>query len=98
MSEQQSTAASPTKAAAGKSARGAKKAAAKKGRAGRPSLDKPGKASPQVAFRVATPIRKRAKEVAEKEGLTVSQLGRKALKEYLAKHGEGAGAASTPSA
>ena len=63
-----------------------KKAAGKKaqGKGGRPSLDKGGK-SPQIAFRVAGPVRKRAKEAAEKEGLTVSQLSRKALKEYLAK-------------
>ena len=69
---------------------GAKKKTGKKagkkaqGKGGRPSLDKGGK-SPQIAFRVAGPIRKRAKEAAEKEGLTVSQLSRKALKEYLAK-------------
>ena len=63
------------------------KKAGKKGqsKAGRPSLDKGGK-SPQIAFRVAGPTRKRAKEVAEKEGTTVSKLSRKALKEYLEKH------------
>lgn len=61
----------------------------KRGKAGRPSLDasqKGGKASPQIAFRVNPGVRSKAQEVAEKEGLNVSQLGRKALKEYLAKH------------
>lgn len=61
----------------------------KRGKAGRPSLDESqkggGKASPQIAFRVNPAVRKKAQEVAEKEGLNVSQLGRKALKEYLAK-------------
>ncbi len=61
----------------------------KRGKAGRPSLDesqKGGKASPQIAFRVNPAVRNKAQQVAEKEGLNVSQLGRKALKEYLAKH------------
>jgi hypothetical protein len=60
----------------------------KRGKAGRPSLDsdKGGKASPQIAFRVNDAVRSKAQEVAEKEGVNVSQLGRKALKEYLAKH------------
>lgn len=61
----------------------------KRGKAGRPSLDdaqKGGKASPQIAFRVNSAVRSKAQEVAEKEGLNVSQLGRKALKEYLSKH------------
>ena len=62
-----------------------KKAKKSQSKAGRPSLDKGGK-SPQIAFRVAGPTRKRAKEVAEKEGTTVSKLSRKALKEYLEKH------------
>lgn len=61
------------------------------GKAGRPSLegsDKAGgggKASPQIAFRVNPTLRQKAQQVAESEGLNVSQLGRKALKEYLAK-------------
>lgn len=61
----------------------------KRGKAGRPSLDdsvKGGKTSPQIAFRVNDAVRSKAQEVAEKEGVNVSQLGRKALKEYLAKH------------
>ncbi len=61
----------------------------KRGKAGRPSLDdsqKSGKSSPQIAFRVNSAVRSKAQEVAEKEGVNVSQLGRKALKEYLSKH------------
>lgn len=60
----------------------------KGGKAGRPSLsgtDKGGKSSPQIAFRVNPTLRQKAQEVAEGEGINVSQLGRKALKEYLAK-------------
>ncbi|MEJ7742676.1 MAG: hypothetical protein WKF73_09115 [Nocardioidaceae bacterium] len=37
-------------------------------------------------FGSTTAVRSKAQEVAEKEGLNVSQLGRKALKEYLSKH------------
>lgn len=50
---------------------------------GRPALGGHGKTSPQIAFRVIPAVRKRAKEVADHEGLTVSQLSRKALKQYL---------------
>lgn len=56
-------------------------------RAGRPSLsggEKGGKTSPQIAFRVNPTLRQKAQQVAESEGVNVSQLGRKALKEYLA--------------
>ena len=52
-------------------------------KAGRPALGGQGKKSPQIAFRVMPPLRKRAKEVADREGMTVSQLSRKALKQYL---------------
>jgi hypothetical protein len=58
------------------------------GKPGRPSLagsDKEGSASPQIAFRVNPTLRQRAQQVAESEGINVSQLSRKALKEYLAK-------------
>jgi hypothetical protein len=58
------------------------------GKAGRPSLsgsEKGGKTSPQIAFRVNPTLRQKAQQVAEGEGMNVSQLGRKALKEYLAK-------------
>jgi hypothetical protein len=54
---------------------------------GRPGLDGKGDNSVQIAFRVVPGLRKRAKEVAGREGLTVSQLSRKALKQYLDKAG-----------
>lgn len=66
---------------------------AKKGKgtkAGRPSLDAQGKSSGQIAFRVIPSVRMRAKEVADREGVTVSQLSRKALKQYI----DSAGSAS----
>lgn len=68
---------------AGKKAAGGGKAAGKK--AGRPALDGKGQKSPQIAFRVVPSVRKRAKEVADREGINVSQLSRKALKQYLDK-------------
>lgn len=58
-------------------------------KAGRPALSGQGDNSVQIAFRVIPAVRKRAKEVADREGLTVSQLSRKALRQYL----ETAGAA-----
>jgi hypothetical protein len=58
-----------------------RKATGKK--AGRPGLDAKGDNSVQIAFRVVPGVRNRAKEVADREGLTVSQLSRKALKQYL---------------
>lgn len=73
------------------SSAGSAPSAADKGKpqkAGRPSLgesEKGGKPSPQIAFRVNPTLRKKAQEVAESEGINVSQLGRKAFKEYLAK-------------
>ncbi len=60
---------------------GAKRSGKKK--TGRPGLDAKGDNSVQIAFRVIPGVRKRAKEVADREGLTVSQLSRKALKQYL---------------
>jgi hypothetical protein len=60
----------------------------KPGKPGRPSLggsEKEGNASPQIAFRVNPTLRQRAQQVAESEGINVSQLSRKALKEYLTK-------------
>lgn len=60
----------------------------KRGKAGRPSLGGSGKGSgnvsPQIAFRVNPALRQKAQQVAESEGINVSQLGRKVLKEYLA--------------
>jgi hypothetical protein len=64
-----------------RAAKGAAKGAGKE--AGRPALDKQGDNSVQIAFRVVPGVRRRAKEVADREGLTVSQLSRKALKQYL---------------
>lgn len=66
-----------------KSAAGGGKSSGKK--AGRPALGAEGKSSPQIAFRVVPAVRKRANQVANAEGLTVSQLSRKALKAYLDK-------------
>lgn len=63
---------------------GARSAGKKKG-GGRPGLGGPGDNSVQIAFRVVPGVRKRAKEAANREGLTVSQLSRKALKQYLDK-------------
>ena len=54
-------------------------------KAGRPGLGGQGDTSVQIAFRVIPGLRRRAKEVADREGLTVSQLSRKALKQYLDK-------------
>ena len=65
------------------SAAGVKPTGQKK--AGRPGLGGQGANSVQIAFRVIPGVRKRAKEVADREGLTVSQLSRKALKQYLDK-------------
>jgi hypothetical protein len=62
---------------------GARSSAKKK--AGRPGLDRQGDNSVQIAFRVVPGVRRRAKEVADREGITVSQLSRKALKQYLDK-------------
>ena len=55
----------------------------RKNKPGRPGLDAKGDNSVQIAFRVVPGVRKRAKDVADREGLTVSQLSRKALKQYL---------------
>jgi hypothetical protein len=60
-----------------------------KKKAGRPGLGGQGGNSVQIAFRVIPGVRKRAKEVADREGLTVSQLSRKALKQYLDKAATG---------
>ena len=67
-------------------------------KAGRPSLGAQDKPSPQIAFRVIPGLRKRAKDVADGEGLTVSQLSRKALKQYLDKAAPTKGKTATPKA
>ena len=51
--------------------------------AGRPSLSGRAAASPQIAFRVPAELRRRASEVAAREGTTISQLAREALEERL---------------
>ena len=58
---------------------------AKTGR-GRPSLTGAGSASPQVTFRLTPTLRLQAEAQAAREGTPVSQVARKALEEYLARH------------
>jgi hypothetical protein len=55
-----------------------------KGARGRPSLGGGPTHSPQVSFRASAELRARAKERAEREGKTVSQLAREALERLLA--------------
>ena len=57
--------------------------------AGRPSLagTAKGQHSPQVSFRVPKHLAQRAEEVAARQGKSLSQLGRDALEEYLARAG-----------
>ncbi len=52
--------------------------------AGRPSLSGRAAASPQIAFRVAPDVRRRAAELAAREGKTLSQLAREALEDRVA--------------
>jgi hypothetical protein len=58
---------------------------AKTGR-GRPSLSTPGSRSPQVTFRLPPELREQAEQQARREGAKVSDVARKALLEYLARH------------
>ena len=51
---------------------------------GRPSLTGESQHSPRVTFRLDPEVRKKAAERAEREGKTVSELAREALKQYLA--------------
>ena len=51
---------------------------------GRPSLTGESQHSPRVAFRLDPEVREKAAERAEREGKTVSELAREALKQYLA--------------
>ena len=51
---------------------------------GRPSLTGESQHSPRVTFRLDPEARKKAAERAEREGKTVSELARDALKRYLA--------------
>lgn len=52
-------------------------------RRGRPSLTGGRQHSPQIAFRVPQHIAQRAAEIAEREGKSLSELGREALERYL---------------
>jgi predicted transcriptional regulator len=58
---------------------------AKSGR-GRPSLSPTGSRSPQVTFRLPSELREQAEEQARQEGTKVSDVARRALEEYLARH------------
>ena len=58
---------------------------AKLGR-GRPSLSAPGHRSPQVTVRLPSDLRDRAEAQARQEGTKVSDVARRALDEYLARH------------
>ena len=51
---------------------------------GRPSLTGESQHSPRVTFRLDPEVREKAAERAEREGKTVSELAREALKQYLA--------------
>lgn len=52
-------------------------------RRGRPSLTGGRRHSPQISFRVPEQTARQAAEVAERQGKTLSQLGREALELYL---------------
>jgi hypothetical protein len=58
---------------------------AKTGR-GRPPLAGTGSTSPQVTFRLTAELRAQVEEQARQEGTQVSEVARKALEEYLARH------------
>jgi hypothetical protein len=53
---------------------------------GRPSLSAAGRRSPQVTFRLPSEMRERAEAQARQEGTKVSDVARRALEEYLARH------------
>lgn len=52
-------------------------------RRGQPSLSGEHAPSPRLSFRVPPAVARRAEEVAAAEGMTLSQLGREALEQYL---------------
>jgi predicted HicB family RNase H-like nuclease len=56
-------------------------------RAGRPSLTGSSEQSPHISFRVPKELAERAEAVANREGKSLSQLGREALARYLEKAG-----------
>jgi macrodomain Ter protein organizer (MatP/YcbG family) len=51
---------------------------------GRPSLTGESQHSPRVTFRLDSEVHEKAAERAKREGKTVSELAREALKQYLA--------------
>ncbi|MDR7300226.1 ribbon-helix-helix protein, CopG family [Haloactinomyces albus] len=58
-------------------------------RPGRPSLSAdaaPGEHSPQLRFRLPPELARRVRELAHREGRPLSDVGREALEEYLARH------------
>lgn len=56
-------------------------------RKGRPSLTGHPSPSPSVGFRVTPELRAQAEDVARRKGLSVSELAREALQEYVRKAG-----------
>lgn len=57
---------------------------------GRKSLSGDGAHSPTVQYRVPAALRLQVERAAQRQGLTVSKLGRLALEEYLERHPESA--------
>lgn len=56
-------------------------------RKGRPSLTGEPTASPSVGFRVTPELRAQAEDVARRRGVSVSELAREALQEYVRNAG-----------
>lgn len=56
-------------------------------RKGRPSLTGKPAASPSVGFRVTPELRAQAEDVARRRGVSVSELAREALEEFVRKAG-----------
>jgi predicted HicB family RNase H-like nuclease len=57
-------------------------------RRGQPSLSGEHAPSPRLSFRVPPAVARRAEEVAADEGMSLSQLGREALQQYLERREE----------
>lgn len=53
---------------------------------GRKSLSRDGSHSPVVQYRIPARLRDQVQQVARREGVTVSKLGRLALEEYVQRH------------
>lgn len=56
-------------------------------RKGRPSLTGKPAASPSVGFRVTPELRAQAEDIARRRGVSVSELAREALEEFVRKAG-----------